>query len=93
MNNNSIKNIKDEMTELLEQIDNLEINITNKNKKNTKTIEFYKLMMENLIYTGIDDLSRNLIVAHILSALTVVSTNARTSMPWLYDSIMYLFSL
>ena len=49
MNNNSIKNIKDEMTELLEQIDNLEINITNKNKKNTKTIEFYKLMMENLI--------------------------------------------
>lgn len=51
------------------------------------------IMMENLIYTGIDDLSRNLIVAHILSALTVVSTDARTSMPWLYDSIMYLFSL
>ena len=49
MNNNPIINIKDEITELLEQIDNLEINITNKNKKNTKTIEFYKLMMENLI--------------------------------------------
>ena len=51
------------------------------------------IVMENLIYTGVDDLSRNLIVAHILSALTVVSTDARTSMPWLYDSIMYLFSL
>jgi len=52
MNNKTIVNIKiikDEITELLEQIDNLEINIIDKNNKNTKTIEFYKLMMENLI--------------------------------------------
>ena len=52
MNNKTVVNIKiikDEITELLEQIDNLEINIINKNTKNTKLIEFYKLMMENLI--------------------------------------------
>ena len=51
------------------------------------------ILMENLLYTGVNDLSKNLIAAHILSALTLVSTEARTSMPWLYDSIMYLFSL
>ena len=51
------------------------------------------LVMENLIYTGVDDLSKNLITVHILSALTLVSNDAKTSMPWLYDSIMYLFSL
>ena len=52
MNNKTVVNIKiikDEITELLEQIDDLEINIINKNTKNTKLIEFYKLMMENLI--------------------------------------------
>lgn len=51
------------------------------------------IAMENLIYTGSNDLAKNLIAAHILSALTLVSTEARTSMPWLHDSIMYLFSL
>ena len=45
----NIKTIKEETTELLEQIDNLEINIINNNNKNKKTIEFYKLIMENII--------------------------------------------
>ena len=52
MNNKTIVNIKiikNETTELLEQIDNFQINIINKNNKHEKTIEFYKLMMENLI--------------------------------------------
>lgn len=51
------------------------------------------IVMENLIYTGRDDITKNVMVAHILSALTLVSQNARNTMPWLYDSIMYLFSL
>lgn len=51
------------------------------------------IIMENLIYTGRDDVSKNIMVAHILSALTLVSMDARTTMPWLYDSIVYLFSL
>jgi len=51
------------------------------------------ILMENLIYTGRDDITKNLIVAHILSALTLVSPDARNAMPWLYDSIVYLFSV
>lgn len=51
------------------------------------------ILMENLIYTGRDDITKNIMTAHILSALTLVSSDARTTMPWLYDSIIYLFSL
>jgi hypothetical protein len=51
------------------------------------------IAMENLIYTGRDDIIKNTMTAHILSALTLVSSDARTTMPWLYDSIVYLFSL
>lgn len=51
------------------------------------------IIIENLIYTGRDDITKNIMVAHILSALTLVSSEARTTMPWLYDSIVYLFSL
>jgi len=51
------------------------------------------IVMENLIYTGRDDITKNIMVAHILSALTLVSSEARNTMPWLYDSIVYLFSL
>ena len=41
--------IKNEITDLLESIDNLEVNIIQLNNKNTSTIDFYKIMMENLI--------------------------------------------
>jgi len=41
--------IKNEITDLLESIDNLEVNIIQLNNKNTSTIEFYKIMIENLI--------------------------------------------
>jgi len=51
------------------------------------------IIIENLIYTGRDDVTKNIMVAHVLSALTLVSSDARTTMPWLYDSIVYLFSL
>jgi hypothetical protein len=51
------------------------------------------ILMENLIYTGRDDITKNTMTAHVLSALTLVSPEARTTMPWLYDSIVYLFSL
>jgi hypothetical protein len=51
------------------------------------------IAFENLIYTGREDTYKNIIVMHILSALTLVSREARTAMPWLYDSIVYLMSL
>lgn len=46
-------------------------------------------IFENLIYTGIDEDHRKLGAFHALSALTVVSHDARQAMPWLYDSVVY----
>ena len=46
-------------------------------------------IFENLIYTGIDEDHRKLGAFHALSALTVVSRDARQSMPWLYESLVY----
>jgi hypothetical protein len=46
-------------------------------------------IFENLIYTGIDSEIRKIAALHVLSALTVVSTPARISMPWLYESLEY----
>jgi hypothetical protein len=45
-------------------------------------------VMENLIYTGINDEYKNLITAHILSALTIVSVDARNMLPWLYEATL-----
>jgi hypothetical protein len=46
-------------------------------------------VMENLIYSGFDDEYRKISAFHLLSALTVVSAQARNAMPWLYESIAY----
>ena len=45
------------------------------------------IALENLVYSGIDDDSRKIGAFHALSGLTLVSTPARMSMPWLYDSV------
>lgn len=45
----NIKKIKSEIIDLSTFIDNLEIDIIQKNIKNTQKTELYKLMMENLI--------------------------------------------
>jgi len=45
-------------------------------------------VIENLVYMGIDSDYRNLGAFHVLTGLTLVSVAARTSMPWLYDSIL-----
>jgi hypothetical protein len=44
-------------------------------------------IFENLIFMGVDNDSRQLGAFHSLTALTVVSLEARTAMPWLYESI------
>ncbi len=44
-------------------------------------------IFENLIYCGIDDEYRKIGALHALSALTMVSVNARNAMPWLYESL------
>ena len=56
----------------------------------TETIQLTCVtIMENLIYSGIDDDHRKIAALHVLSALTVVSFPARNSMMWLYESIAY----
>ena len=45
--------------------------------------------MEDIIFTGIDREYRVLGTFHALSALTIVSLDARNSMMWLYESVVY----
>jgi hypothetical protein len=47
-------------------------------------------IIENMVYSGVDEEFRKLGTLHALSALTVVSSPARMSMPWLYESISFL---
>jgi hypothetical protein len=46
-------------------------------------------VMEEMVYTGIDNESKKLGTLHVLSALTIVSFPARNSMLWLYESVIY----
>ena len=46
------------------------------------------IVFENMIYSGIDDEYRKIGAFHALSALTIVSRGARSSMPWLYESVI-----
>jgi len=46
-------------------------------------------VMENLVFMGIDDDHRKLGTFHSLTALTIVSPEARNSMPWLYESVNF----
>jgi hypothetical protein len=44
-------------------------------------------VFENLVFTGSDDEHRRLGAFHALTALTIVSADARQAMPWLYESV------
>lgn len=46
-------------------------------------------IMEVLTYSAHTDENKNLGVLYILSALTLVSTEARNALPWLYASVYY----
>jgi hypothetical protein len=46
-------------------------------------------VIENMVYSGVDDDHRKIGALHVLSALTVVSAGARETMPWLYESVAY----
>lgn len=47
------------------------------------------IVIENMVYSGITEDYRKIGTLHALSALTSVSNSARTSLPWLYESIQY----
>ena len=46
--------------------------------------------IELMIFTGTDNDSRNIGAMHVLSALTLVSRDARSAIPWLYESVFPL---
>ena len=46
-------------------------------------------IIENLVYSGIDEDHRKLGTFHALSGLTLVSRYARNAMPWLYESLAF----
>lgn len=46
-------------------------------------------VMEYMVHTGVDIEYRRLGTLHVLSALTLVSLNARNAMRWLYESVAY----
>jgi hypothetical protein len=45
------------------------------------------IVIENMVYSGINDEYRKIGTLHALSALTGVSSGARMALPWLYESI------
>jgi hypothetical protein len=62
---------------------------------NTNNLTFLQIQnaclttFENMVYTGTDDSNRLLGAYHALTALTIVSTDARIAMPWLFQSVAY----
>lgn len=44
-------------------------------------------VMENMVYCGLDDEYKKIGALHVLICLTGVSMGARTSLPWLYESL------
>jgi len=46
------------------------------------------IVLENLVYSGIDEDSRKIGAFHALSGLTIVSAQARHALPWLYESVV-----
>ena len=47
------------------------------------------VIMEQLLYNSQNEEDRKICAFYILSALTLVSVNARNSLPWLYASVYY----
>ena len=45
-------------------------------------------VMEDMVYTGIEREYKELGALHVLSVLTVVNSEARENMPWLYESLL-----
>jgi hypothetical protein len=44
-------------------------------------------VMEQMVFTGIDKDHKMIGTFHVLTALTVVSSNARSNLPWLFESL------
>ena len=45
-------------------------------------------VMEDMVYTGIEQQYKIIGALHVLSVITVINRNARSNMPWLYESLI-----
>lgn len=64
------------------------INIHHNNIRDLEALKKTSItIMENLIYTGINDEYKQLGAILVLTSLTSVSNEARTHLPWLYESL------
>jgi len=45
-------------------------------------------VMEDMVYTGIEHQYKTIGSIHVLSVLTVINRDARSNMPWLYESLI-----
>jgi hypothetical protein len=61
------------------------------NNLSIETLVKYNVqIIENLIKSSVDIDNKMLGSFYVLSALTLVSQQARDAMPWLYDSVVYI---
>jgi len=83
-------NIKSKISPLVEPFANIFSSSIHTSEVTLEQIQMICVtVMENLIYTGIDEEYRKIGALHVLSGLTIVSGAARIAMPWLYESIVY----
>ena len=68
---------------------NIATNISLNNLTNDTLIRFNIQIIENLIRTSIDVDNKTLGALYVLSALTLVSYEARNAMPWLYEAAVH----
>jgi hypothetical protein len=47
-------------------------------------------IMEKMVVTGVDKDSKYLGASYVLSALTLVNSDAATALPWLYQAVCYM---
>jgi hypothetical protein len=65
------------------------IQLNNENNEN-KIKQTLVEVMENMVNKGVDKDSRCLGAYYVLGALTLVNDNAAVSLPWLYQSFIYI---
>jgi hypothetical protein len=84
------RNLKSNICPFFDPFTNIFIRQIYHNEITHEEIQFACLtVIENLIYSGIDDEHRKIGALHVLSALTLVSSGARLAMPWLYESVAF----
>jgi hypothetical protein len=68
---------------------NVATNVNMNNLTNDTVMRFNVQIIENLIRTSIDNDNKALGALYVLSALTLVSNEARNAMPWLYEAAVH----